>query len=155
MEYGRCNLDFTTIPGMAKAIAYPLALPKPTKGYRSSYAEESATYILADKGLAWSYFPIKGDKWVRLTQEALAHAGIEHKPVESLKSGQYTNDVFVIGDYAVYVAPLRRGGRGLLVCDKQHVKYMRSQDKETRSKSEAKKKVLATLTIEQRRALGI
>ena len=155
MNYGRYNLDFATIPGMEKAIAYLVALPKPTKGYRSSYADESATYILADKGLAWSHFPIKGDKWVRLVQKALAHAGIEHKPVESLKSGMYTNDVFVVGDYAIYIAPLRRGGRGLLVCDKQHVKFMRKDDKETRSRSEVKEKVLATLTIEQKRALGL
>jgi hypothetical protein len=155
MNFGRCNLPFSTIAGMDKAIAFLLSLPKPTRGYRSSYAEESPTYIKADKDLICSDFNIKADKWVRLVQDALDHAGIKYEPVESLKSGQYTNDVFMIGDYAVYVCCLKRGGRGVLVCDKQHVAYMRDDDKTTRAKTSERAKVLSTLTIEQRRALGI
>lgn len=153
-KFGDCQVHFSTIHGAKEVIAFLLALPKPTRGYRNADAEKDPTFIKADDTLIYSNFPLTRARWVKLMQQALDHAGIGYTQ-ESLKDGKYTSDVFLMGKVAFTIASLRRGGVGILAADLQHVQYLRENDKEARAKTDRRQKALASLTIEQRRALGI
>ncbi len=157
-KFGQCQIDFSELPWLQKIVNYFMALPLPDLSklsWVSTWMKESPTYFKFDKHLLYSEFNISASRWINLLRKALDSAGVSYTH-EILKSGHYTNDIFIIDNqYALNIGPLRRGGRGILLVDMVHVEYMREHDKETRAKADAKKKVLDTLTNEQRRALGV
>jgi hypothetical protein len=65
-----------------------------------------------------------------------------HGTYEKLCHGQYTQDVYVLGEHngfksgrhALIVAAMRRGGKGILLCDADHLEYMRYWNGQTRAK---------------------
>lgn len=157
LDFGKSQLDFSKLTKLEKVLEYFRSTPKPDLSklsWVSSRMKEAKSYFRVDDHLIWSDFNLTSKQWISHLKKALDAADIKYVQ-RKLRSGQYSNDVFTIGSYSLMISCLRRGGRGILMCDATHVAYMMANDKQTREKSDARKKALNSLTPQQRKDLGV
>lgn len=157
MKFGNCQVEFSRLKRLDKVLEYFKAVPKPDLkklSWVNVHMQEAKTYFKIEDDLIWSDFNVTNVKLVSLLKKALDFAGITYTQ-EQLLDGNYRSDVFIIGQYALYTTCLRRGGRGILMANREHVDYRRARDKETRIKNHAREVVVNTLTPKQKKALGL
>lgn len=95
-------------------------------------------------------------QWLKLISEALNAVGVifdyEELKVRGCKLQCFTTET---SDQFLYTCALKGGGKGLFVGDKEYLLEARKESAEYYAKKAKKAEVLATLTDEQRQALGL